>query len=135
MTIYDYLEIGNVVTFEVHPSAIIGGRFKTVKVVTRRAMNFARLFGIDPVAMHNNVFPLLPSTVENDPDSYQYVAVKHPNGTVSVLGVPWINENTIQISQRGTLEVIVEDVSVIERERVIQALSSVGITPTKVKLL
>lgn len=135
MTIYDYLEIGNTITFEVYPSEIIGARFEDVKVVTRGDMNFARLFGIDPAAMHKNVYPFLPPTVENDPESYQYVALKHPNGSITVIGVPWIKVDTVRISQRGTLILTVEDVGVVERERVVQALSAIGITPAKVELI
>lgn len=135
MTVHDYLQFGNTLTFEVYPSTIIGSRFEDVKVMGTFDIDTARYHGIDPVAMHNNVYPFLPETTENDPSRYQYVKLKHPNGSISVIGVPWINQDTIQISQRGTLKLTIEDVGVVERERVVQALSAIGLVPSKVELL
>lgn len=134
MTIFDYLQFGNTVTFEVYPKTIIGSRFEDVKVMGIFDIDTARRHGVDPTALHINVYPFLPATVENDASSYQYVKLKHPNGSISVIGVPWIDATTIRLSQRGRLLITIEDVGVVERERTVQALSAIGITPTKVEL-
>lgn len=135
MTIYDYIKLGNILTFEVYPKTIIGSRFEDVKVLAELDASTARSLGIDPVSMHINVYPFLPDTVENDAESYSYVKLKHPNGSISVIGVPWINPDTVRISQRGTLKITIEDVGVVERERTVQALSAIGIKPSKVELI
>lgn len=134
MTIYDYIQAGNILTFEVYPSTIIGSRFEDVKVMGTFDIDTAKYF-IDPVAMHINVYPFLPEITENDAGAYQYVKVKHPNGSISVIGVPWINPDTVRISQRGTLKITIEDVGVVERERTVQAIEATGIKPSKVELI
>lgn len=134
MTVYDYVVPGNVLSFELYPHSVIGSRFENVKVIGTFYSSLARSRDFDPAAMHTNVYPFLPADVDDDYDSYLYAQFQHPNGSRSIIGIPWINPETITISQRGTLKITVEDVGVVERERAVQALAAVGIKPAKVEL-
>lgn len=124
--IYEHLGFKNIVTFNVHAPKLLGSNYADVEVMGLLDVDSAKTF-IDPYAMHVNVYPSLPEgTVEDDPASYQYVKVKHPNGTYSVLGVPWIDANTIETSERGTLTLTLNNIHVSDKDTIIRALSSNG---------
>lgn len=131
--IYDYLTFGNVLTFDVYPATIIGNRFIDVKVLGVFDKDTARMW-IDPDAMHVNVYPTLPDGVPDDPDQYQFVKLQHLNGKVSIIGVPWIREDTIVISQKGTLTITVNDVGPVDLDRIVKALAANGYRSAKVSL-
>ena len=133
MSIYDYLVFGNVISFDVYPATIIGTRFADVKVLGLLDKETANLW-IDADAMHVNVYPTLPAGTPDDANQYQYVKLKHLNGTVSVVGIPWINAATLTISQRGTLTITVNDASPQDKDRIIRALSANGYKAAKVTL-
>lgn len=132
-TIYDYLTFGNILSFEVYPAAVIGTHFDDVKVMGVFDSDTARMW-IDPEALHVNVYPTLPAGTPDDPEQYQFVKLKHLNGNISIIGVPWIREDTIQISQKGTFTFKVEDVGPVDRDRIIKALAANGYRPTSVSL-
>lgn len=121
----DYLKNRNVVSFEVYPAAVLGNRFDNVKVEGVFGSKIAKNY-IDPEAMHINVYPTLPNGVPDDPDMYDYVLLKHTNGSYSVLGIPWIREDTIEIYQKGTLTLKVDDVGPEDRTRIVRALAANG---------
>lgn len=132
-SIHDFLTFGNILSFEVYPAAVIGTRFDDVKVMGVFDSETARIW-IDPEAMHANVYPTLPDGTSDDASQYQYVKLKHLNGNVSILGLPWIREDTIQISEKGTLTLKVEDVGPADRDRIIKALAANGYKPSTVSL-
>jgi len=131
--IEDYLVFGNVISFDVYPATIIGSRFVDVKVLALLDKETANLW-IDAEAMHANVYPTLPAGVPDDPSQYQYVKFKHTNGTVSILGIPWINPDSITLSQRGTLTITVNDVGTVDKDRIIRALAANGYRIAKLTL-
>jgi hypothetical protein len=131
--IYDYLVFGNVISFDVYPATIIGAHFSDAKVLGLLDKDTANLW-IDADAMHVNVYPSLPAGTPDDPDQYQYVKLRHLNGTVSIIGIPWINADTLEISQRGTLTITVSDASPLDKDRIIRALAANGYRAAKVSL-
>ena len=134
MSIYHYLQFGNVISFDVYPSAILGTEFKDVQVLATLDKDTAMLW-IDADSMHINVFPTLPPGVPDDPNQYQYVKLRHTNGNVSVIGIPWIRAQTVEVSTRGTLTILVENATPEDRERVVRALSANGYRAAKVTLV
>lgn len=133
MNIYDYLKFGNTISFEVYPAAIVGARFTDVKVLAHLDKDSARQW-IDPEALHVNVYPTLPTGTPDDPDQYQFLKLKHPNGKISVIGIPWIREETLQISTKGTLTLTVKEVDPADMQRIVQALSANGYQADTVSL-
>lgn len=133
MSIYDKLEFNSTVSFDVYPSSIIGAQFRDVKVTGFLDRDTAA-FWIDPESMHINVYPTLPSGVPDDPSQYTYVKLKHPNGNISVIGLPWIREDTIQTTERGRLKIEVEDVGPRDQETIRKALAANGYRAAKVTL-
>ncbi len=133
MSALSQLTIGSTVSFDVYPAAIIGSSFDDVKVLAILDMDTAS-FWIDPLALHINVKPSLPDGVPDDPQDYQYLKLKHPNGNVEVIGVPWIREDTISHSQAGTLVITVDDVGPEDRDTIVRALSANGYRAASVKM-
>lgn len=124
-SIHDYLIFGNVLSFEVYPASIIGTRFQDVKVMGLLDKDTAN-FWIDADALHINVFPTLPDGVPDDPSEYQFVKLKHLNGAVSVIGVPWIRTDSVLVSTRGQLTLTVDDVTPIDMDRIVKAINANG---------
>lgn len=123
------IQIGQKFSFEVYPSAILGN-FRDVVLDARLSANGARAFGADVDALHANVYRTLPSTVPNDATSYDYLRVQHPNGSYSIIGVPYIRPESIQIVTHGVLHLRFDGVSQQDHTRILNALSASGFTPT-----
>lgn len=89
----------------------------------------------DTQAMHVNVYPYLPSGTPNNPASYNWIKVRLASGQISVLGVPWINpESIVQVESR-TAKVTIEDISADDLQGIRNALVTNGYTNIKVELV
>lgn len=99
MNVNEFFALGDVINFSVYPSAVLGSNFNRVKVLSVLDPATAKLFA-DVVALHNNIYPYL-----TDPDKvtykkytdYNYIKVRLSNGTETVLGLPWINMETVVV--------------------------------------
>lgn len=130
MTSISQIEIGQRFSFEVYPSAILGNNFKDVTLEGTLSPDMARAFGTDIASMHANVYRTLPTTVPNDPVKYNYIRVRHQNGTLSIIGIPYIRPESIVISTHGVLDLRFDNVTQADQERIITALSANGYKPT-----
>lgn len=133
MSVIGQLTIGSTVSFDVYPAGIINARYQDVKVLAHLDMDTAA-YWIDPVAMHINVKPTLPAGIPDDPQDYQYLKLKHPNGNIEVIGAPWVREDTIAHSQTGTLVITVDNVGPEDREIITRALGANGYYAASVKM-
>jgi hypothetical protein len=133
MSILSKLALGSTVSFDVYPAGIIGSSFQDVKVLAILDMDTAA-DRIDPVALHINVKPTLPPGTPDDPQDYHYLKLKHPNGAIEIIGVPWIREETIVHSQSGTLVITVDNVGPEDRETISHALAANGYHAASVKM-
>ena len=134
MASIESLKMGDVVSFDVFPTAILGTSFKRVKVVGILDMDSAKQW-IDPVALHVNVFPTLPSGTPNDPSDYYYVKIKMIDGQVTCLGLPWIREESIVVHENSTIKLTIESVGVDDVEKIVRALAANGYAAIDVKLI
>lgn len=134
MSVYDHLNFGNVISFDVYPGAIIGSTFTNARVLAILDRDTANIW-IDTAALHANVYPTLPAGVPDDPSQYQYVKLQLSNGNMTIIGIPWIKEDTIQLIDVGTLTITVPNASPGDRERIISALSANGYRAAKVTLI
>lgn len=125
MSLTDLLKIGSVASFELYPAPILGSVFKDVTVLAVLDQDTAN-FWIDTVAMHTNVYPMLPAGTPNNPNQYHYLKVRHSNGEVSIIGMPWIKPHTVVISDKRQLTLIFNQLDAVDMERIISAIHSVG---------
>lgn len=126
------LQFGSIVNFSTYPSNIIGAQYTEVKVLGLLDKQTANLW-IDADTLHPNVYPTLPPGTPDDPDAYQYVKLIHTNGSISVIGLPWIIADTIEVSTKGHLTIEFSDASPGDREVIIRALAANGYQPSKIK--
>lgn len=127
------INIGQKFSFEVYPSAVLG-YFRDVVLDSRLSADGARSFGVDVDALHANVYRTLPNGVPNDPNAYDYIRVRHANGTYSVVGVPYIRGESIQMSTFGVLTLRFDGINQQDQQRILNAVSASGYSPSYNKL-
>lgn len=134
MSIYN-VQIGQRFSFEVYPTAILGNNFRDVRLEGIISARTAASYGVDIEALHANVYPSLPpGTAPNDPFQYNYIRIQYPSGELAVLGIPWIRQETIQISTGGRVTLAFEDKTQADLDRILLALSSNGYRPDVVQV-
>lgn len=96
MTTLDSSLIGKIIQFETNAPAILGARYKDVKVLAILDASTATLFA-DVLARHIAVYPYLPTGVLDDYTRYNYVKLELSDKSILIMGIPWINESSIQV--------------------------------------
>lgn len=97
MTVINADLIGVPIKFEVYPSSVLGATFPNFTITSILSALDAREFA-DIAVLHQQVYPYLPATVEDNYRSYQYIRGYTQDNEVKVLGIPWIKEDSILIS-------------------------------------
>lgn len=116
--------IGKVLNLATYAPGVLGSNFQRVKLVG--ILDYRSVFSlIDPAAVHANVYPSLPSGVPNNYSKYSYAKFEYSNGKEFVLGIPWINQDTVEIVEqvKFTVEIFDEDITKFNaiRDALIQA--------------
>jgi hypothetical protein len=122
-----------VYSFDVHPSAILGTGFKNVTVQAVLDYDSALSFG-DIDAMHANVYRYLPAGTPNRPQDFDYLLIRTDQGTTTIIGVPWIVEETIELVESLTMSVKIENVGNSDIERVRACLTQNGYDKISISL-
>lgn len=122
-----------VYSFDVHPSPIMGTGFKNVTVQATLDYQSAQAFA-DIDAMHANVFRYLPPGTPDRPQDFDYLLLRTSEGTTTVIGVPWIVEETITLVESLKMTVQIEGVGSIDIERVRACLSQNGYNNISISL-
>jgi len=114
-------------TFNVLPTAILGNSFNNVTVVAIMDQEQANK-EIDTQALHAQVFPYLPANSIDRADAYDYIKIKFPSGTTTVLGVPWIDESSVREIVSTVFSVKIFNATPTDITRLRNALSQNGFT-------
>lgn len=125
--------VGNKYNFTVVAPAILGNQtnVEVLGVVTHQVAN---VYG-DIAAMHASVYgSLTPGVYKDDYTSYTYLLFKTTNGTVVAFGLPWIDENSVEVVGTKTMYVTIPDVSNVDIENVRKALVAIGKVPSNISL-
>jgi hypothetical protein len=126
-------EIKGVYNFDVYPTAILGDDFDNVTILAILDYETA-LQTADIPAIHTNVFPYLPSGIPDDPSQYDYVRIRTASGSATILGIPWINLDTLELVESRRMTVKIEGVSSSDVERVRIALVQNGFNNLEITL-
>lgn len=123
-----------VYSFNVYPSAILGTGFKNATLQAILDYDSALAFS-DLAALHIDVYPSLPAGTPNRPQDFDYLLLRMDNGASTVIGVPWIIEESIEVVQSLKINALIEDVSSADLERVRACLSQNGFDKITLELI
>lgn len=118
--------IGEVISFNFYPAAILGTGYQNAKVLAILDMGTVVVLGFDPAALHANVYATLPAGVPNDPSQYQYLKLLLANGQTTVVGIPWIIDSSLTVASVSSIQFTVTNVSPSDQNTIIQALAAAG---------
>lgn len=121
-------------SFDLHPSSILGTGFKNVTVQAILDYHAALAFA-DLDALHVNVFPHLPAGTPNRPQDFDYLWIRTQNGDTTIIGIPWIVEETIELVESLKMNVVIDGVGSIDIERVRACLSQNGYDKIEISLV
>lgn len=134
---YADLKPKETVDFVVDAPQIVGTGFENVYILGEIDSTTAIALGDDVYAKHRNIYPFIKDKpgVADNPDSYMYIRVKKLNGSVVILGKPWIREESIKVVKRKNISVYIPDVGTEDVNIVKAALESNGYPNAVVKLV
>lgn len=122
---------GKTVRFNTLAPNVLGANRDNVTIVAADLdLDTAALLS-DVKAKHNQVKNYLPSLPQSA-GSYSYVKLRYGNGAIEVLGVPWIDQNTIEVITDRKLVITISAVSDSTEQLVRQALLQNGISEFKI---
>lgn len=135
MTLND-IRLNDRFSFEVYPTSRLNNQFRNVRLEGMLNAATAVNSGVDIQALHANIYPSLPpGTVPNDPFQYDYIRIQHPNGEYSTIGIPWIRQETIELSQSSQIVLTFNNRTEDDLNRIIMALRSNGFSPDAINQL
>lgn len=123
MSIADY--IGNTVRFNTKAPGVLGAARDNVSVVAVLDLETATLMG-DIRSKHAQVRNYI-SDLPQSAGSYSYVKIRFGNGDTEILGVPWVDDNSIEVITSRKLVITVNNVSDSTEQLIRQALLQNGI--------
>lgn len=133
---YELLVKGATVDFTVEAPEILTTGFTNVKINAELDMESAQAMGLDVMAKHANLYPLFKDKgYPDDPNSYGYLRVTKENGSVVLLGIPWIKESSVVVKERRRITVDIPDVGINDLALVRAALESNGFPQAVAKLV
>lgn len=129
MTTINEINIGQRFSFEVYAPGRLGNNFKDVRLEGSMSAQMAANYGVDIYALHQNVYNSLPANTPNDPLQYSWVRIQMPNGDYQCLGVPYIRQESIQVSTGGSVILTFQNKTDADVQRILMSLSAIGQSP------
>lgn len=126
-------QLKQVYSFDVYPISVLGNNFKNVTVVGLLDQEQANK-EIDTQAIHVQVYPMLPAGTPNRADGYDYVKIKFPSGETTILGLAWINVDSIKTIQNSTITAKITGVTPGDVKRVRDALVQNGFNTLEISV-
>lgn len=128
------VKINSVVNFEYYGAAIMGAPVRGAKVLAILDADSAAMF-INPVLMHANIKPMLPSNAPSNYTDYSYLKLKLSNGSTTAVGMPWIRGETWEEVAVSSMRFTVANVPPEKQQVILQALSANGFSAVDVETL
>lgn len=118
--------IDKVLSLTTYAPALLGSNFQRVKLLG--ILDYRSVYPwIDPAATHANVFPSLPPGTPNNHTKYSYAKFEFPNGKIVILGLPWINDSTVEVIEEVTFNVVIRGEDITKFQTIQDALLNAGI--------
>jgi hypothetical protein len=131
----EQLPLQATVSFDLYPSALLETGYKNAKVLGWISAKMASYLGVDPIAMHANVFPTLPVGTPNNYEGYPWIHLKLASGEETAIGLPWIKDETLVIATTRKMQFTIDSVTPAGQNVILAALSANGYSAVDVKYL
>lgn len=96
------MELNDLVSFDLHVSSVLPQDYHLVRIKAIIPASVADKFGTDVYALHAQVYRLVPQgQIEDNPDAYYYLVVETQDKETRVVGIPWINKDTIRVFKQN----------------------------------
>lgn len=120
-------------SFKIYPSVVLGSDFSNVTVEDILSRSTAEALA-NVTTLHALVYPYLPAGTPNDPDSYDYLKIKHPSGATEIIAAQWIQEDTIEEIRASTCYVKLENFTPSKLASLREALAANGFSNFSIDL-
>lgn len=134
LTTSNDIELGTTISFDVHPSSILGNGFNKMKALAILDGDTAMQW-IDVPSMHANVYPTIADMVDDDPYSYYYLKLRGVDGQITCVGIPWIVKESIEVHESLTLKLTIENVKQADVSAIRDSLSANGFRAVDIKVM
>ena len=128
------VRINSVVNFEYYGAAIMGAPVRGAKVLAILDADSAAMF-INPMLMHANIKPFLPTNAPSKYTDYSYLKLKLADGTVTAVGLPWVRGETWEEVSVSSMRFTVPNVPPEKQQVILRALAANGFTAVDVETL
>jgi hypothetical protein len=132
MTTINDIAIGQRFSFETYSPGRLGNGFQDVRLEGVMSAQMAANFGVDIYALHQNVYASLPQGTPNDPTQYGWVRFATQSGEYQIIGIPYIRPESIMLSTGGTFNLVFQNKTDTDLQRIMTALSANGYAPDAV---
>jgi hypothetical protein len=114
--------------FETYAPNILGTSFKRIEILGYFPYETAVVLQGDLAPIHAAVVSSgnLPVGFPNDPRQYNYYRVKKPDGSITCIGEPWIDQSSIQEVQVSTAVITLPTVSTSDLARLTTMFKQAG---------
>lgn len=124
--------LNRIVSFDLigNLSTVMGTPFKNVLVSNVLDADMARYAGFDALALHQNIRRLAPNNaIPAQHNKYTYLLCVSPDKTKHLVGIPWIDWDSITISttQKVVVEVLDADIHTLQLVRLQLAAANLKI--------
>ena len=113
--------LGQTITFEVYPSAVLGTKFKNA--IVRGIVDHSGVTEFNPAVMHANVYAVIPTGLAvDDFRKYNYLRLELENGNTTFVGIPWIIVNTVKVISNQDLVITIPNYGSHENQEFIKRM-------------
>lgn len=134
MNITDRFKLKDTISFDTLAPSILGAKFTRVKVMAVLDSQSASQH-IDVVAMHRNIFPMLPAGTPDQLDAAPYLKLQLPNGEVTVVSLNWIRLETVEVFVSTSANFAISNIASTDIERITALLKANGYNSIEVNVL
>lgn len=127
-------ETNLVYSFDIHPRAYFDTDFNNVRVLGTVGSEIASKYA-DIYALHAQVYTTLPYGTPNDPTAFNYLLIRTSTGSTTIVGIPWIKENTITLIESRTMLVTIDNISASDINKVRNALVQNGFNSIAIQIV
>lgn len=120
-------------SFKIYPSVVLGNDFTNVVVEDILSRATAEAFE-KVTTLHALVYPYLPAGTPDDPDSYDYLKIRHPSGVTSIIAVQWIQMDTVEEIRATNCYVKLENFTPSKLSLLREALTANGFSNFSIEL-